>query len=132
MAMVEEIGTFLAAAGVGTLGTDLFIDNMPDSPDTCVAVIESIVGLPPTRTLGSGLPVTEMPRFQVYARAASKTTAHAKAKAAWDALEVVADQTLSGTRYERIEALQSPFLLKRDDADRWVFLANFQAHRVYS
>lgn len=129
MGLVEEVGTFLQTAGVGTLGTSLFLNTVPDEPDTCVAVLESPVSREPRRTFGASLPV-EMPRFQVYARAASHATARTKIQDVWNALEVVIDQTLSGTRYERIAATTSPSLLKRDEKDRWVFVANFEASRV--
>lgn len=38
--IADEVVDFLAFIGVGTAGIDIFANNMPDSPDTCVCVYD--------------------------------------------------------------------------------------------
>jgi hypothetical protein len=54
MAFLPEIGTYLAATVTDTaltLGTNLFLGRLPDTPDTCVALFET-GGLTPAETMG--------------------------------------------------------------------------------
>lgn len=38
--IADEVVDFLAFIGVGTAGVDIFANDMPDSPDTCVCVYD--------------------------------------------------------------------------------------------
>ena len=129
MATLDEIGTYLETQGVGTQATDLFLRSAPDTPDACVAVLE-YGGAPPVPKMGNtpGAVILERPRIQVRARAATYTAAETKAKAAWSALHWFVG-TLSGTVYYKIEALQSPFLLERDENNRFIVGFNCQIEK---
>ena len=54
MAFLPEIGTYLAAnvtATTLTLGTNLFLGRLPDTPNTCGAIFET-GGLTPAEIMG--------------------------------------------------------------------------------
>lgn len=128
MSLADDVAAFLAGAGLGLVaGTNLFLQDVPAQPDALVAVIE-YPGRGPVGTHDDPASI-EVPRFQVYARAAQydAAAARASAEAAYKALRAVTNQTLSGTFYLAIRALQSPFLLHRDENQRVVFAVNFEA-----
>lgn len=39
--LLNDIALYLAANAVGTIGTNLFWGSLPDSPDSCVSLIQS-------------------------------------------------------------------------------------------
>lgn len=120
--VLDEMTTYLAAQGVGTVGTDLFAGLLPDTPDACVALLET-GGMPAAHTVGgggAGSAVFERPSIQVICRGAKHDYAAARAKAgtAFTKLDGLANTTLSGTRYLSIFAAQPPFLIGRDENER--------------
>lgn len=131
MALLDEIGTYLAAqVGSLTLGTNLFLGRMPDDPDTCVALYE-YGGDAPVNTMGSdAMPPVEQPRIQILVRASGYSSARTLSLECWTAVEAVLNEELSGTRYHRIAANQSPFPLERDSHDRVLFAQNFRVQKV--
>ena len=129
MTMLSDIGTKLAAATISTqdltLGTNLFLGRLPESPDTCVAIYQT-TGIAPMDQLGSAAPNLEQPPLQVRCRATSYSTGEALANDVWGVLVLILNETLTSTRYLRVEALQSPFPLERDTQDRIIFVANYR------
>ena len=123
--LLDEIGNYLQINGVGTLGTDLFTGLLPDAPDAAVAIIE-YGGTAPTHTLGGGTAKYEQPRVQVVARATTYSAARSKIETIYKLLQAVSNASLSSVRYLSIEAVQSPFLLTRDENARAVLACNFQ------
>lgn len=71
--IANDIAAHLAAQGYGTLGTDIFIDQYPPSPDEAICVY-GIGGGPPESTDSSSL---EAPKFSVVVRSADPATAQA-------------------------------------------------------
>ena len=68
--VLEAVGTYIDTNSADlTLGTNLFLSKMPESPDYCVAIFE-YEGLPPIETFGSAGFVIERPSLQVMVRAA--------------------------------------------------------------
>ena len=67
MSMLTDVGTYLAAASISTqdltLGTNLFLGRLPDSPDTCVGLIQT-GGPAPTDTIGASYPPLETQGLQ--------------------------------------------------------------------
>ena len=59
MSMLTDVGTYLAAASISTadltLGTNLFLGRLPESPDTCVGLVQT-AGTAPTNTFGTSYP----------------------------------------------------------------------------
>jgi hypothetical protein len=129
MALLDDLGTYLSGdVGSLTLGTNLFLGRMPDTPDTCVAIYE-YGGEVPVATMNAGaVPLVEQPRVQVVTRASGYATARTLATTIWASMEVLVnyDSLTSGLRYHRVGALQSPFALERDTADRILVAQNFR------
>jgi hypothetical protein len=127
--VLDDLGTLLQTAGLGTLGTSLFLGSVPmDAPlvtiqDALVALIE-IPGLPPIHIHNEDAPQIEQPVVQVvtrgqpYGYAAARLQAHA----AFVVLDSVHNQTLSGTFYLWIQAIKSPYILRVDDLHRPVLV----------
>jgi hypothetical protein len=133
MAFLPELGTYLAAnvtASTLTLGTNLFLGRLPDTPDTCVALIET-GGLSGVEAMGgSSLPAYTRPRAQVLVRAAAYSDASSLAEDIYKQVQKIDNESLSGVYYLRAEGLQSPFYLDRDGQERAVFTCNYQTLRV--
>jgi hypothetical protein len=131
MTTLVDIATYLDAQQASlTLGTNLFLGRMPDSPDTCVVLYE-YGGSAPDNTMGGGLPVLQNPSVQIAVRAVLYASAESLINLCWITLEGIVDMSLSGTRYNRVTAIQSPFVLERDSQDRVIFVQNFNVTRAY-
>lgn len=129
MGLAEEIGTFLDTESTRfTLGTNLFLNYLPDTPGTAASIIET-PGAAPTHVFAGNLPAWENARIAVTCRSTSSTKARANMNDAWFQLQEVANETLSNRTYLRISAVQSPFLLERDAQGRVSFQANFDVVR---
>lgn len=128
--VLEEIVAFLDSEGLGTAGTDLFTGKMP-AILTAVGVVYEAGGSPPDLGFGSSTARFESPAIQVVFRGAKDDYdgPRAKAKTAWASLlSVEAPQTLSGTIYNWIHPLQSPFPLEEPsekNLNRWSIACNF-------
>ena len=129
MALLGALGTYMAANVTDatlTLGTNLFLGRLPDAPDTCVAVYETMGQAPDNTFGGSTAPVMENPRIQVVSRAVAYADSASLAADIFTQLTKVDNETLTSTTYQRIEPLQTPFALERDDQERMVTVCNYQ------
>jgi len=129
MALLAEVGTYLDAATVSTadltLGTNLFLGRMPDTPDTCVALYEE-GGAAPVDVFGADTaPPVEHPSLVVHTRAAAYSTAQALSVDVMKLLAKVINEDLSSVRYYKVEPVQSPFAFERDQQDRMLFSNSF-------
>lgn len=61
--LIDNIADYLEDNGVGTVTTDIFVGYMPDSPNSCIAVLDTGGSTP-----DAYLP-TKSPTFQVLVRA---------------------------------------------------------------
>lgn len=133
--LLDEVSAYLAANGIGTVGTDIFLGFMPDKPDACVTLYET-GGLEPYRAMRSaaGQPVAERPGLQVVCRNTTYeyVTARAKAKSVNALLDGLGDVTMTGTRYLWMAARQSPFLMGRDENTRVMIAQNFDVVKELS
>lgn len=131
--LLDEIGNFLQTNGIGTVNTNIFLSEMPDQPDSCVALYE-YQGFPPGFVFGKTIPIYEEPKFQVVVRDVSYAAARLKANNIYKLLVGMGDQVLSGTRYLGIQALESPFADPggRDAANRAKVLCNYEAQKEVS
>ena len=121
--LLDDICGYLAENEYGTEGEDLFKSDLPESPDSAVAIFE-YRGQAPIRT--SGGIAAEQPRFQVEVRDSDYQAGRLKIEGIEQLLDGLANQTLNGTRYVWIAALDEPFLLRRDEQGRTVFACNFE------
>lgn len=126
--LLEELGTMLQTLGHGTLGETLFIYQLPDEPDACIA-LRGYEGREPMWTHSGALPAFERQRFQLTARAFTVGDAMTAAAAAWRSLLVIRNQAVGGGFYLAVQPLQSPFIVERDENNRWIAAANFEAWR---
>jgi hypothetical protein len=118
--MLSDIGNYLQAQGIGTLGTNIFLGMMPDEPDNCIALFE-YAGSPPDLHWNG-----EYPGLQVRVRNKSYAAARTKIEEVAKKLHGLHEQTLSGTRYLLIKARGSPEVLKRDNNNRVELFVNFE------
>lgn len=132
MSVVDDLAAHLATAGVGTVGTTVFCNQIPTTPDACVVLTE-YGGVAPAFTLPASAGVaTERPRVQVLTRAATHQAARSKAESAYAALAKVINQTLTATRYLRVSPQQAPFYLRLDGNGRPEYVFNVEAEKVLS
>lgn len=124
--LLDEIGARLQSQSLGTVGTDIFLGRLPETPDNGIAII-SYPGSEPLHTFGTDN-WAGRPRFQVKVRNTSFAAAETKAGQCVTALSFV-EVVISGTRYLRCSALQDPFQLSHDQNERAVFAVNFEAWR---
>lgn len=121
--ILDELATYLAANGVGTVETDIFEGLMPDSPEAPDAVV-ALFEYP-------GGPVTavntvEQRSIQARTRALTYDAAKDKAELVFGLLHSMHEETLSGARFLLILAKQPPFSLGRDARQRHEFAVNFR------
>ena len=123
MAMVKDIAEYLEDKGIGTVGTNIFAGQMPDTPDICVAVL-AYAGQPPDEVSED----MEYPGLQVMVRGEKNgfSAAMTKAYAVLNALHGVTDTTIETHYYYRISASQSPAQAGFDKNDRPLLVINFQ------
>lgn len=120
--LLDDIGGYLATHSVGTVGTSIFLGDMPETPDSLVALFE-YAGDPPDDTHDGKH--YENPGLQVRVRSTSYAAARAKIAAVEDLLHTLANQSFGGTNYVFIRAVQSPFSLGRDQRKRVELVENF-------
>jgi len=118
--ILDVIGSALQSAGVGTLGSTIFLSRSPASPDAAVTIYETGAGYPlytQGSTSGAALIVSNV---QVVARAAREDYQSARSKItdATAALEALSNSTISGIVVLRVEQVGTPSPLGLDDNDR--------------
>jgi hypothetical protein len=125
MSVLTDLGTYLQTAGLGTLGTTLFLGGLPlDAPNiTTQDAITALVETPgfPVQITHDVVGVSwEQPTVQVLTRGAPYDYAEARSRAQniLLALAQIRNQTLSGTYYFWVSPLQSVFKLRDDDFAR--------------
>jgi len=134
MATSAELAAYLATELTLVVGTTIFENMIPDTPDTCLAIYET-AGI----AADHGLGVTtgsqyENPGAQIVTRGAEFDSDSPRTVAvnAREALMKVGAQTLSGTEYLFITATQSPFIFKRDKNNRVLWAFNVQIKKASS
>lgn len=127
--VLEDLGVYLEGLALVTVGTNLILGHLPASPIVCCALLE-YGGDPPLRNQSegaarSGAQSGERPRIQLLCRSESYVAGRSLIQSIWEALDGVVNQTINGTSYVRVAALQSPFFLEFDDNKRYLFAVNF-------
>ena len=125
--ILESVGDYLVTNSLGTLGTNIFLGTLPETPDACVAVYENS-GSSPMFTMGAGGIRIDYPMLQIIARAEREDypTARDKAESIRVLLAQVLEQTISGVHIMRIEPMGSVNLLGVDNKYRPLVSVNFR------
>ena len=123
MSVISDVATYLAAQGLGTEGTDIFHSYLPDSVNSCIAVIDT-GGLQPDHNIP-----TKEPTFQVLVRSTSYSAGKSKLDDVRTALHRKANLNLvSGqTYFYFIFAISEGGHIGRNEAGLDEFSMNFQA-----
>jgi len=122
--LLDDIAIILVGAGLGTTGTDLFLSQMPPTPDTVVTLYET-GGQAPMYTHSSPLQAYERPMFQVIARDPSYVAARNKINSIWKTLGAIKNTSITDAFYLMIMPRQSPFDMGDDENKRSRLVVNF-------
>jgi len=130
--ILEAVGDYLQAQGQGTLGTDLFLAVMPNSPNACVAVYENS-GSKPSFTMGTDPWAIDRPLIQVIVRSneGDYPAARDKAQAIRVLLGSLIDVTISGVKIMRVESQGSVIPMGEDENLRSMISINFECMISY-
>ena len=115
----KDLAEHIEDAGHATVGTDMFVGFMPDSPDNCI-VLTLTGGMAPEITVD-----LEYPGVQVRLRNASHGTGKALINTIYSLLHQITNTTIEGRMYHSVLATQGPSYLGKDQKDRAVFVCNF-------
>jgi hypothetical protein len=117
--VAEDIADKLAALGMGTVGSDIWIGMMPERPDVVAVVYESAGQPPETGFSVDGLQY-ESPNVQVVMRGerGDYEGPRTRAETAYKELAKIQAVTLGSNLYHMVRPVQSPFPLMRDDDAR--------------
>ena len=118
--ILDAMGTVLQSAGVGTLGSTIFLSRSPSTPDACVTLYETGAGYP-VYTQGSGVgPSLTVANIQAVARSGREDyeAARTKISAVCSAFEAIAHSTVSSIQLLRVQQSGTPTPLGLDDNDR--------------
>ena len=115
MSAADDVAAYLVAQLHATaVGTDIFINWMPDTPDEAICVYDS-PGEPADHAFGSmagGSAILTHPGVQIQKRHVDGDTAMDKAILIHDELDGLGKATLNSVAYEAIFARQLPFFLR--------------------
>lgn len=120
--LLNEIGDYLATAGVGTVATNIFIGVQPAEPANCISLF-GLLGA----NIGNQREVASLnfPRFQVVVRNEAYDTASDKLAAVRAALHNKYGLILPNWRIMRCHAEQEGGPIGEDAQGRYEFSINF-------
>lgn len=119
---VDDLAADLQTAGLGTVGTSIFIDQIPPDAENALLLIP-YPGQP-----SDNLQQVQHPRLQVTARNISRAAAQAAITAVyqrWDNQEAW-EAGPTPTQVVDCKALQAPFSLGQDELQQWRMVCNFK------
>lgn len=122
----KDIASIIQSAGIATLGTDMFVSNLPDDPDDCVALIDTGSWGEPESDLGYSYPL-----LQVVVRGAQNEylSTYSKAVSIRDTIMGLSPQTINSIWYSGFWVSMDVSSLGRDERDRIKFAINFRIMR---
>jgi hypothetical protein len=128
--VLEALGAYIDSnRGDLTIGTNLFLSKMPDTPDTCVCIYE-YQGSAPVMTFGATAIQMDRPSVQISVRAARDDYATARdlAQALRTLVSGIVDVTASGVVMKRIEPTGTFYSLSVDQLERPRVVFNLDCH----
>jgi hypothetical protein len=131
MALLEDLGGYLDTQSASiTLGTNFFLGYLPETPSDCVALL-GMDGASPLFTHGAtNTPAIERPNVQLLVRHSSYATGQSLSETLYRILTAIANQSISGTTYLRVSAMDFPAFVERDQNRRSLFSTNFEVQRL--
>jgi len=127
MTAESDIANYLATGGFGTVGTTIFLNTMPATPDNCIAV-SVYAGSLPERTHDSS--ANDNPSVQVRVRNTSAGTARTKVEQIYNYLDGISNTTIGTTFYLGIFAIKSGAVpMGKDENGRQEYSWNFSVKR---
>lgn len=125
--ILESIGDYLVTNSYGTLGTNIFLQVMPETPDSCISVYENS-GSSPAFTMGAGGIVIDYPMLQIVCRAGREDYPAARdvAENIRNLLASVVDVTISSVKIMRIEPMGSVNFVGVDNKYRPLVSVNYR------
>ncbi len=128
----EDLGTYCAGQGHGTVGTDIFFNNLPDTPEypDNLIVFSDTGGFPPDHAMGANAvnPVFENASMQVLVQHNDPESGFGTLYDIFKLLDGYSG-TLDSVEYLLVTAESSPFLIGKDENDRERFACNFLIKR---
>ena len=126
--ITKQLARYIASLGYGTLRKNLFIHNMPDKPDNCVAVIPT-GGFPPNPYIP-----LKNPTFQIRLRDArgKEDKVEDRAHDLSHKLQSKGNITFvaGGHTIHYVEVLQEPAIMGMDENERPEFVFNVRVNYV--
>lgn len=131
--VLTELTTYLASQSLGVVGTNIFYNITPETPDALISLFE-YGGMPSEPDLGTPNMRLEFPLIQAITRGVKNDVDGPRlvAQNIVTAFTKVINQSLSGVSYKAILAKQAPAFMRRDENFRTYFVCNFQVFKVYS
>lgn len=135
---LDDIATRLTSAGIGVLGTSMFLSSaakIPSGAGPYITLTETGgIAIGGFRGEGGRIhnktgPATVRPGCQVLVRASTYSAARAKAAAAHTALDGVWNTQINGVTYLSITARQEPTDVGVDEAGRAVVVFNIDCEK---
>ena len=126
--VVEELGAFLVAQGLATLGVDLWLHVMPDEPDDAAVIIE-YAGDEPDYIQNDRKVELEHPRIQVAVRGELPEVTRLRAEQIYQSLMKIDNELLSGTRHLSCLPIDTPAMIGRDESGRFMSTINFRVEK---
>jgi len=129
--MIELVlANFLESQGIGTVGTNIFTNRLPENPDEAVAIFE-YSGRAPVMIL-SGDIVIEQPSVQVLVRTKSFAESESLIYQIRDLITDLCNINLDNLYILGILPLGTPAVLERDNENRIIMFCNFDTTFHYS
>jgi hypothetical protein len=117
---IRDIAQILQANGIGVLGTDIFLGQLPDSPD-------NVVVLYPTGGFAQDLPLPDVKMTaQVLVRDKSYQTGYERIWRVFNLLDGGERRFLEAPSGRKMvaQAMQPPLFLERDENGHSIFVFN--------
>lgn len=122
---LDETADYLATQGIGTVGTDIFVGDVPPDPNNLVSLF-GITGSNLNRD-SRQVGTLHFPRFQVFVRNTDYANASAKLEAVRTALHAKYGIALPNWRIMALHADQEGGPIGKDGEGRFEFTINLTA-----
>ena len=123
MMIERELANYLANQGFGTLGTDIFVNKLPETPDDVIAVVRS-GSRPPVQVLSGEIVIDEV-GIQVQVRGTSVADTFQKISSIRDTLIQLYNTQVGAYNVLGVISVGTPLVLRWDERNRVVYIANF-------